>query len=202
MARFSDINRADELKAAAIKLATWRSLDAAAKKAAYTAATAVGNGKRANRSSRTAFIQPFGSSNNIWFETKMLAQSSETPSPDSNEEAVSGLITLLLTAVVSGFNLTLPAGAGNISVATKKIQLAKARITEKTGTGVATTSRITGRPYTKFNSNTLSCPYGKSASFTSEAVARGIIRTTLLGTTPSGKSVGFTPQGDVKIGLG
>lgn len=202
MARFSDINRADELKAAAIKLAAWRSLDATAKRAAYATATAIGGGKRANRASQIGFIQPFGDAAKLWIETKILAPPSVTPSPGTSEETVSTLITSVLTAVNPGISLALPDGAGNISVAVKKVQLAKVRLTEKTGAGIpGTVSRMTGFPYTKYNSNTISCPYGKGGTFTGEAVARGLLRAALLGTTPNGKSVGFTPQGDVKTGV-
>lgn len=201
MARFSDINRADELKAAAIKLAAWRALDATAKKASYATATGVGGGKRANRSSKIGFIQPFGAATKIWYETRVLAPQTETDTPKTNEEAVGNLVTAVLTAIGAGISPELPTGAGNTSVAVTKVQFAKVRLTEKTGAETPTNSRITGRPYIKRNSNTVSCPYGKSTTFTDEATARGLLRTALLGTTPGGKSVGFTPQGDVKIGV-
>lgn len=202
MARFSDINRADELKAAAIKLAAWRALDSAAKKAAYKAAAAVGNGKRANRSSKIGFIRPFGAADKLWYETRVLAPQAETGAPKTNEEAVGNLVAAVLEAIGDGIVAELPAGAGNTSVAVKKVQFAKVRLTEKTSTVPdPVISRMTGRSYTKHVSNTISCPYGKSANFTSEAVARGLIRTALLGTSPAGKTVGFSPQGDVKIGV-
>lgn len=201
MARFSDINRADELKAAAVKLDLWRKLDTAAKKAAYAAATAVGGGKRANRASKVAFVQPFGASDRLWFETKILAPQSESAAPGANEESVGSLITAILTAVNPGVFAALPTGGNNMSVQMKKIKLAKVRLTERTGAGIPTTSRMTGRPYTKFNSNTVSCPFGKGGTFSGEATARGLIRTALLGATPGGKSVGFSPQGDVKISV-
>jgi hypothetical protein len=199
MARFSDINRADELKAAAVKLDLWRKLDATAKKAAYATATGVGGGKRANRSSKLGFIQPFGASDKIWFETKVLAPQAETDTPKTNEESVGNMVSAVLSAVAPGISATLPTGAGNISVQMKKIKLAKVRLTERTGTGADATSRMTGRPYRKFNSNTISCPFGKGGTFTGEAVARGLIGTALLVASTTSKTVGFSPQGNVKI---
>lgn len=205
MARFSDINRADELKAAATQLELWRKKDAEAKKKAYADALAVGNGKRANRSSIPGFIQPFGPADKIWYETKVLAPQTQTKAPSTNEESVGNLVTALLAAIGTGIAKELPAGAGNTSVAVTKVQFAKVRLTEKTGKGTDANSRMTGRPYKKFNTNTISCPYGKSSTFPDEATARDLLRTTLLkpaeSETAGVKTVGFTAQGDVKIGV-
>jgi len=200
MARFSDILRADELKAAKDKLEAWQRLDRAAKQAAYKAA--VGDHKRVNRASRTAYIQPFGSPDNFWYEAKALAPAAVTPEPQTTEENDTALITALLLAVspsaTTGYVLgSAPTGANNISNRAKKIQFAKVRITQRSGNGEpGKISRMTGLPYTKYNTNTISTPFGVNQASTdkSEQRARKDLQTALRA---NNRTVGFTPQGDV-----
>ncbi|MEG4964589.1 MULTISPECIES: hypothetical protein [unclassified Microcoleus] len=203
MARFGDIMRAEELKAAKDKFDAWLKLDRAAKQAAY--ATAVGNNKRVNRASRIAYIQPFGAPDKFWYETKALASAAATPAPNTKEENDAGLITLVLTATAptatTGYVLaTVPTGAGNVSARAKKIKFATVKVTERTGAGAPQISRMTGRPYLKYATNTVSSPFGvnSSASDKSEQGARKALRTALLGSTPpDNRFVGFSPQGDI-----
>jgi hypothetical protein len=201
MVRMTDILRADELKAAKDKYDLWLKLDQAGKKAAY--ATAVGDNKRVNRASRTAFIQPFGVPDNFWYETKALAPATEAPTPTPKEINDAALISLVITATITTTPfvvLSVPEGANNISNRAKKIQFAKVKCTERTGAGADTISRFTGRSYLKYNTNTISSPFryaGGTTDKTEQAAAR-VLRTSLLGTTPPGnRFVSFTPQGDV-----
>lgn len=197
MARMTDIMRADELKAAKDKLETWQKLDRAAKKAAYATAAAVGGGKRVNRGASLGYIQPFGAPDNFWYETKILAAPTAAATP--NEEAAGALITAVITATAPFQVLTVPPGTNNIANLAKKVQFAKARCTEKSGAGIATTSRVTGLPYTKYASNTVSSPFGvgDGGAVNTEPTARTAIRTALMNGNPAGRSVGFSPQGFV-----
>jgi len=196
MARFSDINRADELKLAATALNLWRGRSRAEKAALYATATAVGEGKRLNRGSKIAFIQPFGAPDNFWYETKVLAPA--TASPTAKEENVPSLIAAVVSAVQPYISAVLPVGPTNMATTAKKIQFAKVMCTEKGTATFPTTSRMTGRPYVKMNSNTASCPFGAIALLATQPVVVKIIRTTLMPATPvAGRSVGFTSQGNV-----
>lgn len=204
MARFSDIMRADELKAAKDKLEAWQRLDRAAKRAAYQ--TAVGDHKRINRASRVGFIQPFGAPEKFWYQAKVLAPASATPEPGTKEENDAALITALLTVIsptaTTGYVLAgVPGGAGNISNEAKKVQFAKVKLTERSGTGEpGKLSRMTGMPYMKYRTNTVSTPFGVAAGATdkSEQAARKALRTALLGNPPANnRFVGFTPQGEI-----
>ncbi|MEG4108999.1 hypothetical protein [Microcoleus sp. S13_C5] len=200
MARMTDILRADELKLAKTAYETWLKLDRAAKKAAYATATGVGGGKRANRGSRIVFIQPFGAPDNFWYETKGLAPAADAPAPTTVEESASGLITAVISATTAFTPLVVPAGANNMSNRARKVQFAKVRCTERAaGAGTPTTSRITGLPYTKYNTNTISSPFGMAPGATdkTEQFAARAIRNSLLTGNPAGRFVSFTSQGDV-----
>lgn len=200
MARMSDIMRADELKAAKDVYDLWLKKSRADKQIAYN--LAVGDHKRLNRSSRVGYVQPFGAPDNFWYETKVLAPASETPAPNTKEENDTALITALLTAVApsatTGYVLgTAPTAANNVSAEARKIQFAKVRLTERTGTGQpGKLSRLTGLPYTKYATNTVSCPFGVNSTSTdkSEQAAQKVLKNALKG---ANKSIGFTPQGDV-----
>ncbi|MEG4323605.1 MULTISPECIES: hypothetical protein [unclassified Microcoleus] len=197
MARFSDIYRADELKAAATALEAWRRKTAAEKKALYATAAAVGEGKRLNRGSRIGFIQPFGAPDNFWYETKVLAL--PISPPGEKEEQDNSLVQAVMTAVNSFILESVPTGANNLSNKAKNIVFAKVRCTsKKSGNPAPATSRMTGRPYSKFNTNTASSPFGATSAALTEPAAQKIIRGTLMPATPvAGRSVGFSPQGYV-----
>ncbi|MEG4458911.1 hypothetical protein [Microcoleus sp. N9_A1] len=196
MARFSDIYRADELKAAADALELWRRKTAAEKKALYATATAVAGGKRLNRSTKVGFIQPFGAPDNFWYETKVLASATEAPT--ANEENTASLITAVTTAVSLFIFASVPVGANNLSNQAKKVQFAKVRCSEKSGAGVPAISRLTSRPYTKYNSNTASSSFGASSAALNEPTAAKAIKASLMPVTPvAGRSIGFTSQGNI-----
>ena len=197
MARMGDILRADELKLAKDNFDIWLKKSRAEKKALYATAAAVGGGKRVNRGVTPGYIQPFGVGDNFWYETKILAAPTAAATP--SEEAATGLITAVVTATAGFQVLAVPAGPNNIANLAKKVQFAKVKCTEKTGAGVAATSRLTGLPYTKYNSNTVSSPFGvgDGGATNTEPTAKTAIRNALMAGNPPGRSVGFTPQGFV-----
>jgi hypothetical protein len=96
MARFSDIRRGEELKAANDLLELWQRKTRAEKKALYLAATNVGGGKRVNRGSKVGYVQPFGAPDNFWYETQVLAPATEAPTPA--EENAAALILAVVGA--------------------------------------------------------------------------------------------------------
>jgi hypothetical protein len=63
-ARYSDINRAEQLMAAKTKLDAWRKLDAAARAAAYKAARL---GVKINVGSSVAYVKPFGETSDNFY---------------------------------------------------------------------------------------------------------------------------------------
>lgn len=202
MARMSDILRADELKAAKDAYELWLRKSRAEKQAAYIAA--VGDHKRVNRSSRRVFIQPFGAPEKFWYETKALAPAALNPPAGTKEENDAALITALLAATAGDAGyvlLAVPAGANNVSNRAKKIQFAKVKCTERTGEGAAKNSRITGLPYMKYQTNSVSTPFGYKTGTAdkSEQAAARAIRSVLLpdASPPPNRFVGFTSQGDV-----
>lgn len=197
MARFSDINRADELKAAATALELWRRKTRAEKKALYATAAAVAGGKRMNRGSKIGFIQPFGAPDNFWYETKVLAPA--TDAPTAAEENAAALILAVVGSVSPFVYPTVPVGPNNLSATAKKVQFAKVKCTEKSGASVPTTSRLTGMPYTKVNTNTASSPFGGNLIVKDQPMAVKAIRLVLMppATPIAGRSVGFTPQRNI-----
>lgn len=197
MARFGDIRRGDELKAANDALQLWQRKTRAEKKAAYIAAAAIGGGKRLNRGSKTVFIQPFGAPDNFWYETKTLAPATEAPT--TAEENAAALILAVVSATAAYGFPSVPVGANNMSNQANKIQFAKVRCTEKSGAGTPTTSRLTGLPYTKYNSNTASSPFGANATTKDQPAAVKLIKAILMPpqAPTAGRSVGFTAQGNV-----
>ena len=198
MARYSDINRADELKAAADKLETWRRLSRPAKKTAYNTQLTALQSKRANVGRQPCYIQPFISSNKVWLETKCLA--SPDSAPTAGEETETGLITALSTAIgisATGRCRTVPpTGANLVIFPGRRIKFARAIITEKKGVVIQATSRITGLPYSYRGGSSVSCPFGRTGSETEDA-ARAAIRNAIPPTAD--RTVRFVTQGSVKI---
>ena len=199
MARMSDILRADELKIAKTNYEAWLALGRAAKIASYAIATAVGGGKRANRGTAVAYLQPFGAPNNFWYEAKVL----DAPSTAATaaEESATALITSVMSATTGFRVIAIPVGPNNVSNRAKKIEFAKVRCTERSATGIATTSRITKLPYTKYTSNTISNSFGKGNTTQlandTEPEAITVIRGLLMAGNPAGRSVSFKSQGFV-----
>lgn len=193
----SDILRADELKSAKDAYELWLKLDRTGKKAAYKTATAVGGGRRVNRGVSTGFVQPFGTPENFWYETKVLATPTSAATPE--EESATALIAAVVTATAGFRVISVPVGPNNLSNLAKKIQFAKAKCTERSGAGAPTTSRITKLPYTKYNTNTVSNSFGVGNSTQSaantEPEARRVITNLLMAGNPAGRFVSFTSQG-------
>ena len=195
-ARYSDINRAEQLMAAKTKLDAWRKLDAAAKSAAYKAARL---GLKINVGHSTGYIKAFGEiSDNFYWEARLLAVPTAPPKPEV-EENNNSLITNVRTAVLGagGALETRPTGTNVTVKKAKKIELARVLCTLPKSQTKNTTARTTGRPYTQVESDTVSCPFGQSTAPNNvEQAVREAIRTALKTSQPTAR-VSFKPQGYV-----
>jgi len=196
MARYADINRADELMAAKTKLEAWRKLDKAAKATAYAAARL---GLKVNVGKSTAYIRPFGqASDNFYWEANILAVPTE-PAVTGKEENNNTLITNVRTAVINAGVVaeTAPTGA-NVSIKrARKIQFSRVVCTVPKTQRRPTTSRATGLPYNQVETDTVSCPFGQGAAPRDiEQTARQAIRDALKTSQPTAR-VSFKPQGYV-----
>jgi len=196
MARYSDINRAEELMAAKTKLEAWRKLDKAAKAAAYKAARL---GLKINVGAGPGYIKAFGEiSENFYWEAKILAVPTAPPKPDV-EENNNSLITNVRAAVIGagGALETRPTGANVTVKRARKIELARVLCTLPKAQSKNTTARTTGLPYTQVETDTVSCPFGQSTAPNNvEQAVREAIRTALKTSQPTAR-VSFKPQGYV-----
>jgi hypothetical protein len=194
MTRYADINRAEELMAAKTKLEAWRKLDAAAKKAAYTAARL---GLKVNVGWGWGYIKPFGEAGNFFWEAKLLAIPTAAPKPDK-EENNNTLVTNVRTAVVAaGAALeTKPTAANTVVKRAKKIQLARVICTQPKTQTKNTVARTTGIPYTLVESDTVSCAFGRTEAAEAEKAVQDGIRTALKTSQPTAR-ISFKPQGYV-----
>jgi hypothetical protein len=196
MARYSDINRAEELLAAKTKLEAWRKLDRAAKRAAYNAARL---GLKVNVGSSIGYIKAFGEvSDNFHWESKLMAVPTAAPKPGV-EENNNTLITSVRSAVIgAGAALeTKPTGTNVTVKKARKIELARVICTLPKAQSRTTTARTTGLPYTQVETDSVSCAFGASTAPNNvEQAVREAIRTALKTSQPSAR-VSFKPQGYV-----
>ena len=196
MARYADINKAEELMAAKTKLDAWRKLDKAAKSAAYASARL---GLKVNVGSSIGYIKPFGeATDNFYWEANILAIPTAAPVA-GKEENNNGLITNVRAAVIGAGAVieTRPTGT-NVSIKrARKIEFSRVICTLPKPQSRPTTSRSTGRPYTQVESDTVSCPFGQSiAPNNVEQAVRQVIRAALKTSQPTAR-VSFKSQGYV-----
>ncbi|MEG4225534.1 hypothetical protein QUA35_06695 [Microcoleus sp. N9_B2] len=194
MARYADINRAEELMAAKTKLEAWRRLDAAAKRAAYQAARL---GLKINVGSSLGWIKPFGETNNFYWETKILAVPTAAPKPEK-EENNNSLITNVRTAVIgAGAAADTKPTTANVSIKrARKIELARVLCTVAKAQTKDAISRTTGKPYTLVETDTVSCAFGQTEGADNEKAVQDGIRAALK-LTQSTARISFKPQGYV-----
>ena len=196
MARYGDINRADELKAAKTAYTAWLEKSRKDKQAAYAA------NKRSNVGRQIAWIQPFDAPKSFYYEFHIpLAPST---SPTANEESASAAITAVIDAATTTGNVLIkaPTGAGVILETARKVQFARFSYTLVGESVDGIVSRITNNPYSYRKSDSVSSAFGQNAtSIASEITTRGSLRDKLIGSTPAGKRISFKPQGNIRIAL-
>ena len=198
MARYSDIRRADELKAALDKLELWQKKTRAEKQAAYQAQVTALGSKKANVGRQPAYINPFGQDGKVWFRGSIPA---DPPTPATpSEEAAAAEITAVITAVTGATKralLATPQTANAQIHNGKKVPFAKVIYTT-TGAGMSTKSRITDLPYYHVNTTSVSSSFGQASEADKEQAARTNLRTVLIGSATN-KRVSFKPQGNIDV---
>ncbi|MDF0551692.1 hypothetical protein [Kamptonema sp. UHCC 0994] len=201
MARYGDINRAEELKAAKDKLDLWLKMSRAEKQAAFAATQAATGNKRSNVGRTTAWIQPFGAPDKFFYETWIPG--SPSGDPTAKEENANTIITKVANAVKAA-NLAAiaePTGANLIIEKARKIQFAKVIYSQVGGTVNGVVSRITGIPYSYKKTDSVSSSFGQgvTAPVPSEGTAQAQLRVALLAAATGNERVSFKPQGNVSI---
>lgn len=203
MARYGDINRAEELKAAKDKLDLWLKMSRAEKQAAFAATQAATGNKRSNVGRTPAWIQPFGAPDKFFYETYIPGPPSGDPT--AKEENANTIITKVANAAKAEGKALIaqPVGANIIIQKARKIQFAKVIYSQVGGAVNGVVSRITGIPYSYRKTDAVSSNFGQAATgAVSEQATQALLRTALLGATPSGNErVSFKPQGDVDVRL-
>lgn len=198
--RFSDINRGPALKDAYDKLEAWRKLDPAAKRNAYNAVKKPA-AARVNAERVKAYIQPFGATKEgIYYETKVPAVT------QTAEDGVGGggqeVATLLLALIANRFTSVAPAGATDVTIEIPKFRFAQVRASRRSTSAadknVNAVSRLTGRPYTRYRSDSMSAPFGKGGGQTDYFAAvnamKGIAAYNTFANV-KGNTIGFRPEG-------
>lgn len=200
MGRYSDINRAEELKKARDAYDLWQKKSRAEKQVAFAATQTETGNKRSNVGRTIAWIQPFGAPDKFFYETYIPGPPSGDPT--AKEENALALITKVANAARDqGKALTTePVGSNIVIQQARKIQFAKV-IYSETGNDIKTViSRITGIPYSYRKTDAVSSNFGQAASSPiSEQATQALLRTTLLGATPTKERVSFKPQGDIDV---
>lgn len=188
--RFGDIQRGPELQDAYNKLDAWRKLPTAQKKAAY-AAVAKPAADRVKTERVIVWIQPFGASRDgIYYETKI---------PAAAQAGEGGTEATAVRALIDGrFTAAAPAGATDVIIEMPKFRFAQVRISRKTGEVPNSVSRITGRPYKKIRTNSMSGSFGKNAAqndyFAAVKAIKALPAYTNFANT-AGNSISFRPEG-------
>lgn len=198
MARFSDIQRAAEFQAAAAALAQWRALDQAGKRAAYASAT-IGNGGRVKVQRIKGYIKPFGilATDDVFLETNILSVG--TPTVAAGEETAADIVAVLQPAI--GSLVKAVKADSDVAFPSKKFKFAKVFLKHKSLQNPSPKfSRFTNNPYLAYPSQTVSAPFGQSATSDSfEKAADSISSNANLVTwlTADGafkRSIRFSPQ--------
>lgn len=198
MGRFSDIKRGPELAAAYTAYQAYLALPKEQKQAKYKAM----NVEKVVATRKDYYLQPFGGAANLYLVAKFPV---DTPAPDTTttadaaqqKETAPSLISTLKTAIGTRVQALAPTGATDIIIDPPKFKFARAILFQKgTGTPVATSSRFTNIKYLRYQSKSVSAPFGKNgAADYFEAAAKDVAAacTTFVGAA-NGNRVSFVPQ--------
>lgn len=189
MARYSDIVRGPELKAAYDRLLLWQAKTKAEKQTAYTAAK---QGTRIEVARVSAWLQPFGAPSTVMLQLKAPEQA-----------PTNGTAQALVAAIKTGDRVkyTQPTTAGLTILKIPKAKLAKVFLTERTVTATTeSASRITGDMYKHHTTDSVSARFGQSSATDSYADATAAMRAVAAVKTITDKvgcSIRFVPQATV-----
>lgn len=192
-AKYADINRGPELQNLYNKLQDWRKLDPLQKRTLYRSVAKPAT-DRVKTEYATSWVRPFtAAKNDIYYETQIPAAAQDAT---GQQEA-----TLIRTLLAGRFTQIIPAGATDTVITVPKFKFAKLRISRRTTTGTGdanAVSRITGKPYTRFRTNSMSGNFGKSDAqtdyFQAVRTIKGINEFSTFNDT-KGNSITFRPEG-------
>lgn len=190
MARYSDIQRAQELNDALTKLRVWQDKTRAQKKADYKS-VAKDAAQRSKAERMTGYILPFQlDSVDLFYEARILA---------TTQTGVGNATATTLRSALNNRNKETVTGATNKTVrAPRGFDFAKVTLSERTQTVTAESpSRITGVPYKRHRYNNVTSPFGRlnaAESFKEAATAIKAIAALKTFAATAGNRVGITPE--------
>ena len=198
MGRFSDIRRGPELAAAYTAYQAYLALPREQKQAKYKAM----NVEKVVAVRKEHYLQPFGGAVNLFVPCKFPV---ESPAPDTTttadaaqkKETAPSLIQTLTTAIGTRIKSVAPTGTTDIISEPKRFRAARVLLFQKgTTTPVSTASRFTNIKYLRYQSKSISAPFGKSSATDSydEAIKDITAACATFVGAAAGNRVSFTPQ--------
>lgn len=191
-AKYSDINRGPELQNLYNKLQDWRKLDPAEKRTLYRSVAKPAT-ERVKTEFAQSWIRPFSAArDDIYYETQIPATTQTGEGQD--------VATLIRTLLAGRFTETAPAGATDTLIVIPKFSFAKVRVSRRTGDAgnENAVSRLTGKPYTRWRSNSMQGNFGKSATQSDYYESIKTIKALSAYTTFNnvrGNTISFKPEG-------
>ena len=160
--RFSDILRADELKAAKDEYEKWMKLSRAEKKAAYKAVITASGNQRTARQTELCYVRIYGDTAalKVYTASQKVTGSTAGEGTEAGSSLASSLITLMAD-YISGP----PTGTGVVTLKLPRGKLALLKLSkQKTGAIYNGTSRFTKIPYRTRLVDTMSHRFGQKAA--------------------------------------
>ena len=193
--RFSDILRADELKAAKDEYEKWMKLSRAEKKAAYNAVITASGNQRTARQTTPCFVRIYGDTDaiKVYTVSQKITGSTAGEGTESSSALASSLVTLL-----KDYTHETAAAEKSITIKLKRGDLALCKLSkEKTGAIHNGTSRFTKIPYRTRLRDTISQRFGQKAANSSYFSDKTNI--TKAVNKLDGYSVSFEAQGNIDL---
>jgi hypothetical protein len=191
MGRYGDINRGPELNKAYLERQTWLQKSAEQKQTAYKS-VAKPRTDRVKPERVPGYIRPFNlTKEGVFYEARGLAA--------AQTGAGSTLAGTARSIIEPRLLYDAPTGATDTIIDIPRYRFAKMSLSLRTGNGDDTaTSRITGRPYTRYRSDNVSTPFGRLTAdvnyqdavqeIKDKAPYKAFVAT-------AGNRIGFTPEG-------
>jgi hypothetical protein len=191
MGRYGDINRGPELNKAYIERQEWLQKTADQKQTAFKAVSKART-DRVKPERVPAYVRPFNQTRaGIYYECRGLS-----PTQTGAGSNVAGTARTIVGARIE---YEAPSGATDTVIKISRYRFAKISLSQRTGNGDENAkSRITGRPYTRYRSDSVSSPFGKTTSDVNYQDAVQELKDTTAYETfvaGPGNRVGFTPEG-------
>lgn len=188
MAKFSDINKAAELKEAYDKYKLWQAKTRVQKDAAFDLVNKADD-KRVGVGKIRGYVLPFSTDGIVnHYPCQVIPNA---PTGVGNETAL-----IVKNLINDRFKLEL--AATDILIPVKKFRYAKLMASERVETATTKSkSRFTDTPYKRHQSNNLSCSFGRTAENESyHAAIKDIAKKTAFGTfaATKGNRIGFVAE--------